>query len=147
MSSLDTNILIYAVNSGCAEHASAKRIYESMLDQPTQWIISDQVLFEFYRALRNGKILERPLDHQRALRQIVFLREDSGVQHCSYEPSFWNDLIQGFAGAPPKPSHIFDRVLGVTLQQHGVARFYTRNTKDFADFGFKELINPIDDAA
>lgn len=31
-----------------------------------------------------------------------------------------------------------------TLLRHGVRRLYTRNAKDFREFGFEELINPID---
>ncbi len=144
MNSLDTNILIYAVNSGCAEHVAAKGIYESMLQEPQKWILSDQVLFEFYRGLRNARILERPLDHRQALRQIEFLRQDSGVQHCAYETTFWQALMKGFSKEKSKSSHIFDRVLAVTLRQHGVTTFYTRNTKDFLSFGFKSVVNPVD---
>ena len=145
MSSLDTNILIYAVNSGCEEHSRAKLVYEAMLANAPNWIISDQVLFELYRGLRNGKILERPLSHQQALHQIKFLREDSGVLHCAYETNFWKQLTKGFADSERKFAHIFDRVLAVTLKQHGVDTFYTRNSKDFTSFGFKNLVNPIDD--
>ncbi len=144
MNSLDTNILIYAVNSGCEEHAAAKKLYEAMLGEPTQWILSDQVLFEFYRGLRNGKILERPLGHAGALRQIQFLREESGVQHCAYETEFWGRLVAGFSDVERKAAHIFDRVLAITLRQHGVEIFYTRNVGDFKDAGFSALVNPID---
>ncbi len=144
MNSLDTNILIYAINSGCEEHSQAKRVYELMLNDASNWIISDQVLFEFYRGLRNGRILERPLDHLQALRQIEFLREESGVLHCAYETNFWRALTKGFTDSNLKSSHIFDRVLAVTLKQHGVTTFYTRNTKDFSAFGFNALVNPID---
>jgi len=144
MNSLNTNILIYAVNSGCEEHDRAKRIYESMLNEPIQWLLSDQVLFEFYRGLRNSKILERPLSHRQALEQIEFLREDSGVQHCAYETVFWTNLMKGFQSAQPKSYYIFDHVLATTLLGHGVTTFYTRNTKDFDAFGFRSLVNPID---
>jgi toxin-antitoxin system PIN domain toxin len=144
MNSLDTNILIYAVNSGCVEHERAKRVYESMLRDPSQWVLSDQVLFEFYRGLRSAKILERPLNHQEALRQIEFLRVHSGVLHCAYETAFWDDFLKDFRDVRSRPSHIFDRILAITLRKNGVSTFYTRNTKDFAEFGFKSTVNPID---
>lgn len=145
MNSLDTNILIYAINSGCDEHGPARQVYESMLATATDWIISDQVLFELYRGLRNGKILERPLSHKQALHQIEFLREDSGVLHCAYETDFWTKLTKDFNDSNRRSSHLFDRILAVTLIQNGVETFYTRNTKDFDSFGFKSLVNPIDD--
>ena len=31
-----------------------------------------------------------------------------------------------------------------TLLRHGVKRLYTRNLRDFREFGFEELVNPID---
>lgn len=147
MNSLDTNILIYAINSGCEEHGRAKQVYETMLTNATDWIISDQVLFELYRGLRNSKILERPLSHRQALQQIEFLREDSGVLHCAYQTHFWKHLTQGFIDIERKSAHIFDRILAITLLQNGVNTFYTRNTKDFASFNFKTLVNPIDESA
>ena len=145
MNSLDTNILIYAINTGCAEHLAAKGVYEAMLRQPDQWLLSDQVLFEFYRGLRNSRILERPLTHKQALQQIQFLREDTGVHHCAYQTSFWKPMMAGLADEDRKSSHIFDRVLAITLLQNGVKTFYTRNYDDFEGFGFKSLINPIDE--
>ncbi len=145
MNSLDANLLIYGVNRGCHEHAKAKAVYESMLETPTQWILSDQVLFEFYRGLRHPQILERPLTHTQALKQITFLREKSGVLHCAYETSFWDLLIHGNKWKNNKSVHVFDRVLAITLVKHGVKTFYTRNTKDFETYPFDHLINPIDE--
>ena len=145
MNSLDTNILIYAVNRGCDEHERAKKIYQQMLDFPSDWIVSDQVLFEFYRGLRHPKILQRPLNHQQAIEQITFLREKSGVLHCAYEPTFWHQVKTLGSSKTPKAVHIFDRVLAITLLKNGVKQMYTRNTKDFIEFGFEALINPIDD--
>ena len=115
-----------------------------MLLDPDQWLVSDQVLFEFYRALRNGKILSRPLSHREAFHQIQFLREESGVHHCAYETNFWKDLTRDFAHSNRKSSHLFDRVLAITLRQHGVETFYTRNKNDFESFGFRFFFKPID---
>lgn len=144
MNSVDTNVLIYAVNSGCEEHEKAREVYAMMLANPREWILSDQVLFEFYRGLRHPRILERPLSHSLAVEQIRFLREESGVLHCSYETSFWELVTQGGSSANPKPIHIFDKVLAVTLLRNGVKQFYTRNERDFVEFAFEKLINPID---
>ncbi|NOY00002.1 MAG: PIN domain-containing protein [Verrucomicrobia bacterium] len=144
MNSLDTNILVYAINVDCSEHEKAKAVYASMLDAPADWILSDQVLFEFYRIMRNPKVISLPLSHAAALDQIVFLREETGVLHCSYETSFWNDFLSDFKKNEKKSSHIFDRILGVTLLKNKVETFYTRNTKDFTEFGFQTLLNPID---
>lgn len=144
MKSLDTNILIYAVNQGCAEHEKARQVYEAMLESPEEWLVCDQVLFEFYRALRNPRILERPLDLSAALHQIRFLREESGILHCGYDTRFWKKIVAAMVSSDRASSHIFDRILAITLLSNGVTIFHTRNTRDFAEFPFKELVNPID---
>lgn len=145
MNSLDTNILIYAINADCPEYDKSRKLYESMIRSPREWILSDQVLFEFYRALRNPKIFEKPLNHTKALKQIRFLREKSGVAHCAYETGFWPELTSGFTNRNPRSSHIFDRVLAVTLLKNGVKQFFTRNIRDFKEFGFQKLRNPLDE--
>jgi toxin-antitoxin system PIN domain toxin len=144
MKSLDTNILVYAVNQGCIEHERARVVYEAMLDRPQDWIVCDQVLFEFYRALRNPRILERPLAHAEALHQIRFLREKSGVLHCGYQTRFWEEIVMGMEKSERASHHVFDRILAITLLRQGVKTFYTRNERDFAEFGFTQIINPVD---
>ncbi|MFQ5739738.1 MAG: type II toxin-antitoxin system VapC family toxin [Acidobacteriota bacterium] len=142
MNSLDTNILIYATNENCPEHLAAKEIYERLLKDPLRWIIADQVLFEFYRALRSPRILENPLSAEGAADQIRFLRDEAGSLHCSYEGSFWNEVLGWLARADFRPGLIFDLILAVTLKANGVQRFYTRNIKDFQPLGFFELVDP-----
>ena len=48
------------------------------------------------------------------------------------------------AGPDRASSHIFDRILAITLLGNGVTTFHTRNTRDFSEFSFKKLVNPID---
>jgi len=36
MKSLDTNILVYAVNQGSARHEKARQVYEAMLERPAR---------------------------------------------------------------------------------------------------------------
>ena len=50
MKSGDTNLLLYAMNRGCAEHDRARAWLDAALAEPREWIFSDQVLFEPYPA-------------------------------------------------------------------------------------------------
>lgn len=143
MNSVDTNILLYATNRDCPEHPSARPVYERLLAGPFEWIIADQVLYEFYRALRNPRILERPLEAEEAVEQIRFLRKEAGCLHCAYEASMWKEVTKWLAKADFPSRLVFDAVLAVTLKANGVRKFYTRNVKDFAFFDFFELIDPI----
>ena len=144
MNSPDTNILIYAANSAAPEHAKALALVDRMLAKPGEWIIADQVLWEFYKALRHPKILQKPRSAAQAAAHIRFLREQSGVACCAYETSHFSDVV-ALLEKPTFPyQRTHDAVLGATLRRHGVKVFYTRNVKDFADAGLPSIINPID---
>lgn len=143
-SSLDTNILVYAADEDAAEHKAACIVVEEMLANPEEWILADQVLFEFYRAIRNSRIFRHPLGAQEAALRIQFLQSESGIARCCYELDQWDEVFSRLAERGTPAARIHDIVLGVTLKSNGVKRFFTRNTKDFHAIGFRELINPID---
>jgi len=142
--SLDTNILVYAADEDAAEHKAASIVVEEMLANPRDWLLADQVLFEFYKALRNPRIFQHPLGAREAALRVRFLHSESGATRCCYELDNWDGVVARLAerGTPAGRTH--DIVLGITLKSNGVDRFYTRNTKDFQEIGFVELINPID---
>ncbi len=143
MNSLDTNILIYATDIDCCEHTEAKLIVEQMLEHPEAWVIADQVLFEFYKALRNPRIFKFPRDAPQAAAHIHFLQSETGIARCCYDLSDWESVFFHLAAQDTPAGRIHDIVLGSTLKSHGVECFYTRNTKDFMAMGFPQLINPI----
>jgi len=144
LSSLDTNILLYAGNEDAPEHGVCKALLQKVVSDPADWIIADQVFLELYRALRNPKVMSHPLSAGDAVRHLSILRDEMGIMHCGYSPECWNGLMNrlGKDDFPARRTH--DAVLAGTLLSHGVKTFYTRNTKDFVDAGFQKLINPID---
>lgn len=46
MKSLDTQILVYALNRDCSEHDRARAVLEEMLAAPANWVLADQMLLE-----------------------------------------------------------------------------------------------------
>jgi len=55
--------------------------------------------------------------------------------------SVWNAAaVQGFARR-----RIYDARLAITLRYHGVKEFATTNAKNFQDFGFARVWNPLAD--
>ena len=144
LSSFDTNILVYAADEDAREHSQASALMEEALGEPSRWMVAEQVLWEFYKALRNPRVITRPLSAEQAARRIRFLREESGFLRCCYGLNQWPDAIRMLARPRTPYQRTHDLVLGVTLRAHGVDRFYTRNTGDFQEAGFRELINPID---
>ena len=144
MRSLDTNILLYATNADCPEHEAARRIIESALAEPAEWIVADQVYFELYRLLRNPAVLEQPLSAAQSADVIDYYRRRSGWGRCAWEPRLFSHLFPHLTTENSKATHVFDLVLAFTLQDAGVSTFYTRNTRDFAEVASFEVVNPID---
>ena len=144
MNSGDTNLLLYAMNRGCAEHAAARVWLEAAMVEPRAWIFADQVLFELYRLLRHPKVMARPLSAAAALAQIAWFREDTGFLHCGYDESRWAGVVQAVASQGERGGLlVHDAVLAETLRAQGVTRFHTRNVGDFVGFGFFEVVNPL----
>lgn len=144
MNSLDTNILVYAANEDCDEHARANRLVNEALASPREWIVAEQVLYEYYKALRHPRILSRPLGAAEAAEQIRFLRERSGFMVCCYELALWGRVFDSFSKPDFPYQRTHDEILAQTLLHNGVKIFYTRNCKDFESVGFERLLNPID---
>lgn len=142
--SLDTNILLYAANQDAAEHAVCRNFMQTIVDAPADWVIADQVYFELYIALRNPKVIERPLSSAAAANHVSTVRNELGIMHCGYRTECWNQAIQSIKedDFPFRRTH--DAVLAATLLAHGVKIFYTRNTKDFLAAGFDQVVNPVD---
>jgi predicted nucleic acid-binding protein len=142
--SLDTNILLYAANEDASEHEVCKKFLQSVVDAPANWIIADQVYFELYVALRNPKVMARPLSARQATDHVSTIRNEMGILHCGYLQQCWNPLILKMQADDFPFRRTHDAVLAATLRAHGVKTFYTRNSKDFLNAGFEKVINPLD---
>jgi len=52
--------------------------------------------------------------------------------------------VWGIAGRPDTARRqVFDARIAFTLLHHGVRELATRNTKDFTDFGFERVFDPL----
>jgi toxin-antitoxin system PIN domain toxin len=141
--SLDTNILLYAINRDCAEHESCRTLVAEALDAPHDWVIADQLWFELYRLLRHPSVLQRPLDAATAANTVAWYRDRSGWQQCAWSPAQMPRLHAQWAQQDFPARRTFDAVLALTLRSNGVTRFYTRNVRDFAGAGFAAVVDPV----
>jgi len=144
MLSLDTNILLYAQNRDCAEHAAAREFVEACVARD-DIAICELVLMEFYQLLRNPAVLSAPLDAPGAAAICAAWRDNRRwalIENAPVMDKVW-DIARRTDIARRA---VFDARIALTLRHHGVTEFATRNTADFEGFGFTRLINPIDGA-
>ena len=144
MKSLDTNILVYALNADCGEYPRAAASLQAALDDPQDWIIADQVYLELYKALRNPRIFGSPYGAEEAFSKVQILRDHCGLRRCCYGDAVWDQLAARIQRPDFPYQRTHDAVLAETLIKAGVQTLYTRNIKDFEGYGFTSVVNPID---
>ncbi len=143
MLSIDTNLLLYAHNRDCPEHAAARAFIDDCAAR-SDVAICELVLVELYQLLRNPAVLSKPLNAPDAAEVCLAWRNNprwAVIESAPVMDSVWTiaqrpDIARRF---------VFDARIALTLRHHGVTDFATRNTGDFQAFGFARLINPIDD--
>jgi uncharacterized protein len=137
----DTNILFPALEASHANHAPARTFLESQVEN-TEFALCELVLMEVYVLLRNPLLAARPLDAATAVQKIANLRRNSHWMLLDY-PGGLMDSIWKEAGRSASCRRIFDIRLALTLRHHGVTEFATANMKDFENFDFRRVWNPL----
>lgn len=144
MLSIDTNILLCALNRDAPEHAAARR-FLAECGQRDDVAICELVLVELYVLLRNPAVVSRPLGAAEAAEICGALRANPRwalIESAPVMAELWGRVAQaGFVR-----HRIFDLRLALTAQHHGVTEWATRNVGDFAGLGFQRLIDPLTSA-
>lgn len=145
MLSIDTNILLPAVEISNKDHAPAAAFLGSLQDRDDV-AISELILLELYGLLRNPAVLAKPLSANDAVELCEHFRQHPNWQVIGFPPDsrhfhdhFWPRLRDNeFARR-----RVFDWRAALTLLQQGITEFATVNVKDFQGFGFARVWNPI----
>lgn len=141
MLSIDTNVLLYALNRDAPEHVAARR-FMSECGERDDVAICELVLVELYVLLRNPVVVPHPLNAAEAAEVCLELRANPRwalIESAPVMTELWSRVAaSGF------PRHrIFDLRLALTVKHHGVTEWATRNVKDFEGLGFQRLIDPL----
>jgi len=147
MLSLDANLLFYAYNSACPEHALALEFVKQVADREDV-AISEFILCEFYLLLRNPAILQKPLEAAAAADVVASYRRHPRWKCVGFpgQSRALHDALWTYAAASDFPRRrLFDVRTALALQSFGVREFATANTRDFLNLGFHRLWNPLQD--
>jgi len=145
MLSIDTNILLPAVESRNPDHRRAAGFLDS-LQAREDVAICELMLLELYVLLRNPAVLAKPLSAGAATEvceafrhhprwQIIGMPPDSRAFHDAFWPRLRDESMAR--------RRAFDWRAALALLRQGVTEFATVNEKDFQDFGFKRVWNPL----
>ena len=145
MLSIDTNLLLYCYSEAAPEHDAARQFIES-LSAREDVALSEFVLTEFYLLLRNPAVLAKPLTAPEAVAVIQSYRQHPRWKILGFPPTsreLHTELWQHAATPGIARRRIYDTRTALALRAFGVTEFATVNVKDFQDFGFAKVWNPM----
>ena len=140
---VDTNILVYARDSGAREHDKCKRLLEDWRRSPAAWYTTWSILYEFLRVVTHPRVFRRPLSLEEAWHFLDSIFASRGLRilangsnHATVAATTFGE-IQGIRG-----NLLHDAHTAILMREHGIRRIYTRDT-DFHRFPFLEVIDPL----
>jgi predicted nucleic acid-binding protein len=149
MLSLDTNILLPAVDVENTAHPAAATFLHSLQDRD-DIAISEFILLELYGLLRNPAVLARPLTAPKAAEVCAAFRAHPRWQLIGFPPdslSLHHDLWQRLHEKGLARRRAYDLRTALAMLRNGVTEFATVNVKDFEGVGFQRVWNPLPEYA
>lgn len=142
MITADTNILIHAAHMGSESCEKARRFLEGHAGNK-EFVLCELILIEFYMALRNPAVFSKALTAAEASDYCRKLKGNRNWQVIDYTPEVGPKLWEWAAETKSGFRRIIDARIALTLRHHGVSEVATANVKDFKEFGFKRVWNPL----
>lgn len=145
MFAIDTNLLVYAHNTDSPVHLQAKTFLEKVLnerdkDGQLSVCLPAQVLMEFVNVMSRQNVAH-PLTFATVLQiaQDYLDTEITILNHRDTQITTFLNLCRKVTSR----KKVFDIALAATLQDHGITGLFTVNVGDFAEFGFLQVVNPL----
>jgi len=141
----DSNLFIHAADPDSPHHASAREFFaDACIERDDhEFVLCELVLVELYLLLRNAAVFAKPYSGRESAGYCLALKQNPMWRCVDYDPAVSAKLWQWATTTKAGFRRIIDARLGLTLRHHGVSQLATVNTKDFQDFGFQRVWNPL----
>lgn len=140
---VDTNILVYASDSGSPLHQPAKELVERLLRGPELTTVFWAVLQSYLRIVTHPAIFSAPLAVKEAHRAVEVLLASPSVRVVGAGSNFWRCYTDVGGG---RGNEVPDAVIVALMREHGVATIYTRD-RDFRKYSGITVRDPFAVAA
>ncbi len=137
---VDTNVLVYAVNSDAPQHAACRSLVEAVRAGALQCALVPQILLEFHAIVTDTRRVAKPLEAAQAREAIESLRSlftvlDAGRDALGLLPEV-------MAEKPSVGGEVFQPWLVAQMRVLGIDRICTYNAKDFAGYKGIRAVTP-----
>ncbi len=140
--SVDTNVLLYALNEDDPRHAVSSGLLEELCNGHETLYLAWPVLLGFLRIASHAAIFARPLTAAEAEDRVSALLSRPNVAAIGERDGFWEEYRATSRDAGPLGGKLVpDGHLAAILKQHGIRTLYTFD-RDFRRFTFLQAREP-----
>ncbi len=133
MIAIDTNILVFAHRTQCAEHRTARKAIENAAVNPAGWGFTLANVLEFWSVVTHAAAPPRPSAPEEASAFMEALVLDAGAQIWLPGADFGQRLIQAGSDLHISGPRIFDLAIALTAFESGARELWTH------DLGFVSI--------
>jgi toxin-antitoxin system PIN domain toxin len=138
---IDTNVLLYAVNTSDSASSTAYELLERLARGPELLYLFWPVVMGFLRLSTHPTITDEPLSPLEALAKIGDLIDRPHVRTPGEAPGFLA-AYRETASAGTRGKDVTDAHIAALMRQHGVLTIYTRD-RDFRRFDGIRVEDPF----
>ena len=140
---VDTNVLVYAADSGCVEHGVCRGLLEGWRRDVLPWYLTWNVIYEFARVVTHPRVFAKPWTPAAAWDFVRALLQSPSLGLLEHTDRHATVAAQVLAEVPAARGNlVHDLHTAVLMREHGLRRIYTRDA-DFHRFPFLEVIDPL----
>jgi uncharacterized protein len=139
---IDVNILLYASNAGCPEHAAANAFMQRAAAGPELCCLAWPVLMGYLRLATHPAIFQQPLPHAAAARNVDSLLRLPHARVLTEDDRFWPAYRALTDSTPTRGNLVPDAHLAALMRSHGIKTLYSRD-RDFRKFDFLDVRDPL----
>jgi hypothetical protein len=141
---VDTNVLLYAVNTRSEYRDVCRRRLEEWRRGPTPTFLTWSVVYEFLRASTHPRTFPSPLRASEARGFIGDLLASPGFEVLGATARHFAVLTETLEELPRVQGNlVHDLHIAVVLREHGISQICTRD-RDFHRFPFLTVIDPVE---
>ena len=139
---IDVNILLYATDASCSQHARAKAFIEQCVARRSIFCLAWITIFSYLRMATHPSIFAQPLSPAQAQRNIEQLLALPHCQTLAEAEGFWAEYRALATTVNARANLVPDIHLAAMLRQHGISTLYTHD-REFRKFDFLSVVDPV----
>ncbi|MET0902426.1 MAG: TA system VapC family ribonuclease toxin [Acidimicrobiales bacterium] len=141
---VDTNVLVYASDTGAPEYAQARALIEHLAAGPDLVVLLWPTLLAYLRIVTHPSICGAPLPFDLARANVDALLALPHVRSAAETPEFWSAFTRVTAEVPVRGNLVPDAQLVALMRTHGVHHIWSRD-RDLRRFDAITVTDPFDD--